>query len=187
MRAGRSGLVANPDNILIQDAPPNVRLGVLGLTAYVTQGYYGLSLALDEPFVPMFGVGNSMFLYFNAIKLTGDSGIEKLPYPVRVEHSRGWGAYETWISIYPWLASDVSFPGVILVVFLIGRLFAMSWLDTVRGENPFAVAMLAQFIIMLFYFPANNQMLQSGEALVGFYGVMVLWLITRQRLTRSVT
>jgi hypothetical protein len=153
----------------------------------VTQGYYGLSLALDEPFVPMFGVGNSMFLYSNAVKITGDSRIANLPYPVRVERSRGWGAYETWISIYPWLASDVSFPGTIVVVFLIGRLFAMTWLDTLRGENPFAVAMLAQLIVMLFYFPANNQMLQAGEALTGFYGVMILWLVTRQRQSRSAT
>jgi hypothetical protein len=174
------GLRADPDNILVRDASPNVKIGVLGLTAYVTQGYYGLSLALDEPFVPMFGVGNSMFLYFNAVKITGDSRIANLPYPVRVERSRGWGAYETWISIYPWLASDVSFPGTIVVVFFIGRILAMTWLDTVRGENPFAVAMLAQLILMLFYFPANNQMLGSGEALTAFYGVAILWLITRQ-------
>jgi len=181
------GLGANSDNILLRRASPNMKVGILGLTSYVTQGYYGLSLALEEPFVPMFGVGNSMFLYFNAVKVTGDSRIENLPYPVRVERSRGWGAYENWISIYPWLASDVSFPGTILVVFLIGRLFAMSWLDTLRGENPFAVAMRAQFVLMLFYFPANNQMLQAGEALTGFYGVMILWLVTRQRPYRSAT
>ena len=184
---GTIGLSANPDNILLRGASPNVRIGVLGLTSYVTQGYYGLSLALGEPFVPMFGVGNSTFLLLNAVKITGDSRIQNLPYPVRVERSRGWGAYENWISIYPWLASDLSFPGTILVVFLIGRLFAMSWLDTLRGQNPFAVAMLAQFILMLFYFPANNQMLAAGEGLTGFYGVMILWLVTRRRPYRSAT
>src|SRR6266850_4716245 len=135
----------------------------------------------------MFGVGNSMFLYFNAVKVTGDSRIENLPYPVRVERSRGWGAYENWISIYPWLASDVSFPGTILVVFLIGRLFAQSWLDTLRGDNPLAVVMFSIFVIMLFYFPANNQMLQSGEGLMAFWGTLILWRRSRGRVLATRT
>jgi hypothetical protein len=175
------GLSANADNVLLENVNPDVQLGIVGLSAYVTQGYYGLSLALHQPFVPMFGVGNSMFLYFNAVKVTGNENIEQLPYPVRVERAYGWKAYLQWDSIYPWLASDFSFPGTVLLVFLIGRLFAMSWLDTVRGDNPFAVAMLAQFILMFFYFPANNQMLQTGEALTSFYGTLALWLITRRR------
>jgi hypothetical protein len=180
------GLRADPDNILLRGTPQNVRIGILGLTSYVTQGYYGLALALDEPFVPMFGVGNSMFLYFNAAKISGNSRIPNLPYPVRVEQSHSWDAYINWSSIYPWLASDVSFPGTIVVIFLIGRLFAMSWLDSLRGENPFAIAMLAQFIIMIFYFPANNQVAQTGEALAGFCGVMALWLVTRKAQPRSI-
>jgi hypothetical protein len=174
------GLRADLDNPLIRHLPGDAKLGALGLTNYVTQGYYGLSLALEEPFVPMFGVGNSIFLYLNAAKLAGDASIEEMPYPVRVQQNGGWDAYAQWSSIYPWLASDVSFLGVIVVVFVVGRLFAISWNDTLAGHNPYAVAMLAQLLIMLFYFPANNQALQNGEALVSFYGVLALWLFTRK-------
>lgn len=172
---------ADIDNLMVRYLPPDVQNGVLGLTSYVTHGYYALYLSLDEPFVPMFGVGNSMFLYRQATRITGIHTIMDLPYPVRIE-KYGWNAYGLWSTIYSWIASDVSFPGTILVVFLIGRLFALSWLDTLRGSNPFAVAVLAQFLIMLFYFPANNQLLQSGEGFAAFWGILVLWLATRARI-----
>jgi hypothetical protein len=50
------------DNPLLNLLPGGVRRGVLSLSSYLTQGYYGLSLSLDEPFVPCYGAGNSMFL-----------------------------------------------------------------------------------------------------------------------------
>lgn len=172
---------ADPDNFMVRYLPEDAKIGVIALTSYLSQGYYALYLSLKEPFVPMFGVGNSMFLYFNAVKITGIEEIKDMPYPVRIQKKGEWDAYGNWSTIYPWIASDVSFPGTIFVVFLIGRLFALSWIDTLRGSNPFAVAVLAQFIIMLFYFSANNQVLQSGEALTSFYGTLALWMFTRKK------
>jgi hypothetical protein len=147
----------------------------------VTQGYYALSLSLDREFLPLFGFGNSMFLYRNLARLTGDDDILNRPYPVQIEKD-GWQAYGNWASIYPWIASDVSFPGTLVVVFLIGRLFALIWLDTLDGANPFAVALFAELVIMLIYFPANNQVLQSGEPLVAFYALLILWWRTRRNV-----
>ncbi len=175
-----TGTFADTDNFLVRYLPDQAAIGALALSSYLTQGYYALYLSLDEPFVPMFGVGNSMFLYFNAARLTGMREIVEMPYPVRLQNRGTWDAYGSWSTIYPWIASDVSFPGTILVVFLIGRLFALAWLDTLRGTNPYAVGAFAQLLIMLFYFSANNQVLQSGEALTSFYGILALWLVTRR-------
>jgi hypothetical protein len=172
---------ADPDNFLIRDLPPGAREGALSLTNYLTQGYYALYLSLDKPFVPMFGIGNSMFLHRNIARLTGRRSVEEMSYPARIEKEDGWDAYGNWSSIYPWIASDASFPGTIIIVFLIGRLFAMSWLDSLKGNNPFAVAAFAEFIIMLFYFPANNQVMQGGEELTGFCVILLLWLFTRRK------
>jgi hypothetical protein len=169
------------DNFLIRNLPPAPATALIGLDIYLTQGYYALSLSLQEPFVPMYGVGNSMFLYRQAARVTGNAWISERPYPVRIE-KYGWDAEGLWSSIYPWIASDVSFPGTILVVFLIGRLFAQSWLDTLRGDNPFAVVMFSMFVIVLFYFPANNQMLQSGETLAAFWCTLLLWRRSRGRV-----
>lgn len=172
------GIYADPDNILVRNMPDSVQVGIYGLSSYLTQGYYALYLALKEPFVPTWGVGNSTFLVNQVMDLFPGSRIEQRPYPMRIE-KYGWDAYGLWSSIYAWLASDFTFPGTILIIFLIGRLFAMSWLDSLRGENPFAVAMFAQFLIMLFYFPANNQVLQSGAAWTGFWVTLALWALTR--------
>lgn len=171
---------ADYHNFMLRNLPPETHIGVLGLVSYLSQGYYALYLSLDKPFVPMFGLGNSMFLYRQVVKLTGWNEFADMPYPVRIQEE-GWDAYGLWSSIYPWIASDVSFPGTILVVFLIGRLLALSWLDSLRGANPFAVAMFAQFVIMMYYFPANNQCLQSGESLTAFLGIFLLWIFTRRK------
>lgn len=185
---GRAGyfymtsMYADQNNFMVRLLPGEAKLGAIAIVNYVTQGYYGLYLSLEQPYVPSFGVGNSMFLLFNAARVMGNPEIQYRPYPMRVEQASGsWSAMQNWSSIYPWLASDVTFPGAILVVFFIGRLFALSWLDTLRGTNPFAVASFAQFIIMLFYFSANNQCVQSGEGFSAFYGCLALWLYSRRR------
>lgn len=169
------------DNLLVRKLSPGTATALIGLDLYLTTGYYALSLSLQEPFVPMYGVGNSMFLYRQAARITKDPGILERPYPVRIE-KYGWDSQGLWSSIYPWIASDVSFPGTIVVVFLIGRLFAQSWLDTLRGDNPIAVVMFSIFVIVLFYFPANNQMLQSGEGFTAFWGTLIFWRRTRGRV-----
>jgi len=174
------GKYADVDNFMVRYLPPSVQDGVLSLTSYVTHGYYALYLSLDEPFMPMFGVGNSLFLFRQAARITGIKEIMNWPYPVRIE-KYGWDAYGLWSTIYPWIASDVSFPGTILVVFLVGRLFALSWLDTLKGNNPFAIAIFAMLLMILFYFPATNQWLQGGEGLVAFWGILALWLFTRRK------
>lgn len=173
-------IFAEQDHLLVRYLPPMMKAGVISLSSYLTQGYYALSLSLEKPFVPMWGIGNSTFLYRNVSKILGDESIEQMPYPVRIE-TDGWNAYNNWSTIYSWLASDFSFLGTIPVIFLIGRFFAMSWLDSVFGRNPFAIAALAQFSIMLYYFPANNQCLQSGESFMSFWIIMGLWLYTRKK------
>ena len=177
------GIYADEDHILMQGFPAEFQVGVAGLSLYATQGYYALYLALDEPFVPMFGVGHSQFLFRQAARIFDMPEILDLPYPVRLQ-KYGWSAYGLWSTIYPWLASDLSFPGTILVMLLIGRLFAMVWLDTLKRLNPFAVVVFSQFLIMLLYFPANNQLLQGGEGLVAFWSTLLFWLLTRTIIRR---
>jgi len=178
---GLRGINVDYGNILVRSLQPgSVRTGIVGLSFYVSHGYYALYLSLQKPFVPMFGVGNSIFLTQQAVRITGNQEIGKLSYPKRIEED-GWDALGLWSSIYPWIASDVSFPGTILVVLLIGRLLALAWSDARSGQNPFAYGMLAQFVIMLLYFPANNQTLQFGEGFTAFWAILVLWLVTRSR------
>jgi hypothetical protein len=169
---------ADPENFLVRNLGEIPTAVVMGMDIYLTSGYYAVSLSLREPYVPMFGIGNSTFLSRQTARVIGDSGIPNRSYPVRIE-KYGWDSVGLWSTIYPWIASDVSFPGTILIVYLIGKLFALSWLDTLAG-NPFAVVLFAQLLIMLFYFPANNQLLQSGEGFTAFWVTLILWWRSRR-------
>jgi hypothetical protein len=178
-RDSSANISVNDDNILIRNVPPSMQDAIIAITSYVTQGYWGLYLCLKEEFLPTYGVGNSMFLIPYAEKFVGKDIVKNRTYPVRTA-SDGWEAYMKWHSIYPWLASDFTFPGTIMVVFIIGRLFALCWLDVLGQQNPFAIGMFANFVIMLFYFTANNQCFQSGEAFVTTWVLFFLWITTRK-------
>ncbi|NLW13527.1 MAG: hypothetical protein GX037_03190 [Trueperella sp.] len=175
------GMQADVSNPFIRYIPGELKYGLIALSNYLTQGYYGLYLSLEQPFVASYGIGHSAFLLRNVATLTGTPSLMDRPYPFRIE-PYGWHPFINWHTIYPWLASDVSFPGTIIIVFFIGRLAAAAWLDSIRGANPFALGALAQFVIMLFYFPANNQTLQTGEAWMSFWGLLLLWKTTRRKI-----
>jgi hypothetical protein len=168
------------DNALVQLAPAGrIQVGIIGMASYVTQGYFALSLALEKPFIPMWGVGNSFFATRQAARLLDRDEIMELPYPMRLRVD-GWDPYGQWSSIYPWLASDVSFPGTIVLIFVIGRIFALAWRDALGGRNPFAVVMVALLVVMVLYFPANNQVLQFGEGFTAFWSTLFVWLLSRR-------
>jgi hypothetical protein len=124
-----------------------------------------------------------MFLYLNASTLPFLEDLEERPYPIRAE-AKGWDAYGRWSTFYAWVASDVTFPGAIVLMALIGRVLSATWIDTLDGRNPMAVAMFAQLVILLMYLPANNQVGQSGGSLVAFVGILMLWLRARGRRRR---
>jgi hypothetical protein len=169
-----AGISADRNNFVMQLLPRDAQGGYANLNSYFVQGYYALSLALEEPFVFCDGVGNSYFLMGMARRFLGWSDILSITYPGRIE-KYGWNPMIKWQTFYVWAASDVGFPGVLLVVFLIGRLFAKVWIDVLRKENPYAIVLFALQVIMLFYFSANNQVLATAVTAVPFWVFLLLW------------
>jgi hypothetical protein len=156
------------------------RIAFDGLAGYLTHGYFAVYLSLHEPFVPCFGVGNSVFLQRQLSRLTGRDYFLECPYPMRLK-SRGWSPDGYWATIYPWIASDVTFPGAVLAVGVIGWFSGRVWLDALSGRNPWAVALLGQVLVMLYYFPAHNKIMHSGEGVIGFVTLLFGWIFTRRR------
>jgi FtsH-binding integral membrane protein len=130
----------------------------------------------------MFGVGSSMFLYRNAAQFLGNPHIAELPYPERLQLENGWDARVVWSTVYAWLASDLSFPGVVLLMGVVGFLVAVSWRDATSNGGPFAVLFLAQLLMFCYYVPATNRMGQSPEQLVTFWVMLAAWGLTRRRV-----
>jgi hypothetical protein len=161
--------------------PMHYRHGAVMLTKYVVQGYYGLSLCLEEPFEWTYGFGHGFFSSELSRRILPPGYVLSKTYPSRVETSgQGWSATANWHTIYSWFASDVTFPGVFVVVFFIGRFFALSWRDVILQANPFAIAVFSLFILMIIYFPANNQILGFHKSAISFWGLFVAWVATRK-------
>ena len=156
-----------------------LRVGADGLAFYLTHGYYAVHLSLHQPFLPCHGVGHSLFLPRQMVRLTGNLRYGYCAYPARLRYD-GWYVRSVWTTIYPWIASDVSFPGTVLVVGLLGWLSARVWLDVLGGRNPIAVAMLGQLLILLYYVPAHNKVMQTGEGAFAFGALVIAWVLTRR-------
>jgi hypothetical protein len=175
---GYAKIFADEDHPLVRFLPPDVKRAALAGLSYLTQGYYGLSLAMQEPFVTTYGVGNSYFTMGISRKLFGTDAVFERTYAARIRQSK-WDAFRRWHSFYTWIASDVSFPGTIAIVFCVGWLLAKLWLDVIRGDNVYAVGLFPLVLIMLFYFPANNQTLAFSHTALPFWWLLFMWRLTR--------
>jgi hypothetical protein len=173
--------VPDPANALIAPVPTEARAGVLGLLHYFTTGYYGLSLAQDREFQPMYGLGHSMFLTRNWEKLAKDEGFVSRSYPVQISEKDGFKYPVQWCTAYPYFANDLGFFFTVLLMFVFGRMFALSWLDVLGGRNAGALVAFTLIATLLFYLPATNRMLQDGEGVVAFYAWVGVWAVGRAR------
>lgn len=170
----------DPDNVFMQ-VPSEARPGMLGLLHYFTTGYYGLSLAQDREVQPMYGLGHSMFLTRNWEKLSKDEGFVNQSLPVQISDKDGFKYPVQWCTAYPYFANDLGFGLTVLLMLLLGRLFALAWIDVLGGRNPLAVVAFTLLATLLFYLPATNRMLQDGEGVVAFYAWIAVWLVVRAR------
>lgn len=166
--------------------PESMEFSIYYVTRYWTLGYYGLSGCLELPFRWSGGVGHSIFLARYSAMFSPDfEAFEADTYPARLEAETGYSAFGYWHTAYPWLASDLSFPGALLFVGAMGFLLARAWVDSIHGENPYAIAFLTQILLFLYYLPANNLRMGNPEAAFAFWGLLIMWLFTRRRLAYS--
>lgn len=159
--------------------PDPVRFVISMAAAYLGQGYYGLSKALDLPdFRSTLGLGNAPFAMAAYTALTGDVALYQDSYTYRLRDV-GWSDETQWSTIFPWLANDVSFPGVPVLMLLIGWWFGASWRDAVFGRDDRAAIVFAIFAIMMGYLPANNQIALAPDYLFALLVWSAMWRLKR--------
>lgn len=168
--------------------PERLKPMVQYLTSYFCHGYYGLSLATEEEFTTSYGLGFSDFFRHNILRFFGGGEAEQAVYE-RTYMSKiakqGWLNGSVWSSFFIYPASDISFPGTVLLVLVIGFLFGLSWKDAVSTGNLFALVTFMNFCTMVFYFSANNQIFQTGEPALSFVVNFILWIVTRTMMCRN--
>lgn len=176
--AGNGKMMLNRDGLFFALFGDSLGLGLAMLITYLSQGYYGLSLCLQLPFQWTFGIGNSFALTSYAEQYLGMYGVFEGSYPARMEATFGWPAKMFWHTFFPWVASDITFPGTIVLMFVIGRIFAKSMWDGIAKGSVLGVCIFYFISTLIFYLPANNQLMQTRKMMIGFVVLLALWLVS---------
>lgn len=150
------------------------------LGAYLSNGYYGLSLCLQMPFKWTFGVGSSRALT-SLLEKVGVNTIQDATYLGRLSEVFGRNGLASWNTIFPWLASDMTFIGVLVYFFFVGYVFAKAWKEVLQHNNAISYMMFSILVIMMFYIQANNQIFHSYGSFVSSWCIIVLWLFMRKK------
>lgn len=175
---------------LFEQLPQSIK-PIAGIAStYLTHGFKGLSLALEEQWTPTWGLGFSDFLRNNIAKISflnvDKEEVYENTYPGKILES-GWPSGLFWSTALTAIASDLSFPGTVFFMFIPGLILGLSWKDLCLRSDPLASFIFLQTVISIFYLGANNQLFQGGELFVGFIGILFFWLFLRARnLARNV-
>ncbi|MGO4606564.1 hypothetical protein AB4142_09520 [Variovorax sp. 2RAF20] len=149
-------------------------LGIYTLIGYPSHGYFGLSQSLTSDFAFSYGAGFSQAFESYRYQFLGGQQNLLLTYPFRTEVLTGWPAGMYWSTAFPWFASDLTFPGVLILMSLLGFIFARVWLSSLRHMDLISLAALGQFFLFIVFLPANNQVLMQRQ---GFWVVITLLIL----------
>lgn len=174
------GVQIDFDSLLMKICPKFLESTLIYLTSYLTQGYYALSMAISLVFTPMFGIGNSMFLMENMGQIFNLDFFQFTYQTKLVEY--GWKSLVNWHSFYVWVANDVHFIGVILIMYILGYYFASVYKDAIFNKNPIAIAIICLLVLLFVYIPANNQILSYPTTFMAFWGLTIYWLLKKYRI-----
>lgn len=171
-----TGIGADPNNWIYKILPTSISSSITYLLSYVTQGYRGLSLCLTLPFQWTYGVGSS-FKFMNDISRWFSIPLDVLEksYPVRMQQAYGVGAYASWHTIFPWIASDFTFFGAIFIVSIFVYYWAKSWREVISSDSWIAPVMFSHLTILILFIPCNNQLFQTRDSIVASLVIFALW------------
>jgi hypothetical protein len=144
------------------------------IVSYPAHGYAGLSYSLQQDFVFCYGYGISAALHSYASQYFGLQDMYPQTYPARSELRTGWPGKMYWSTAFAWWASDLTFPGAILLMGLIGRLLAWAWHATLMNNDALGVIVLGIVFEACCYLTANNQVLSARTGLWAVLDVMFL-------------
>lgn len=168
------------ENFLYKTLPNDYSATITGISFYLGHSYYRLSQAISLPFHGTgFGFSNSYFLIENVENITGWGGLKDISYGYRLdkELTDKFGVF--WSTTYTWLASDFTFPGVIIFLFFIAYWMAIAMKDTMLDPNIFTIAVFANLFSFIYNLPAVNP-LQDGAGIVNFFSIFLIWIFFRK-------
>lgn len=164
----------NMDNALLKMFPGLSHL-IVYLHIYLTEGYFGMSLALGHSWIPTFFCGFSPWFRGEIEGLLGID-IKSATYMARATEY-GWKYGTNWHTAYTWFANDVHWIGVIVLMYLAGKLLADVYRDAYNKKNPIAIGLLFLMVIFVIYLPANNYLFSDSDTFITFFVFLLLYRV----------
>lgn len=185
--ANNSRICADLDNSAIAWLPLRQRFGATVFILSACSGYYGLELAMEKPFESTWGAGHSPAALSIYEALTDDPTLRLRTFTYRngADH---WSDEFYWSTLITWIANDVGFVGAPFVLALIGFFWGLWWREAAAGFSDAAAVLFVLATTMVFYLPANNQVLASyeGYSILASWTAVWLWERSRRRLSAIV-
>jgi hypothetical protein len=151
------------------------------LTGYLSAGYYGLSLCFNLPFEWTYGIGNSYFMSKLVSLIFQVPNIYERTYLNKLTVYYGRDGLRTWNTIFPWLASDFTFLGVLLIFIIVGYIWQTSWIEVLKYRNPVSIILFATISLGLVFIPANNQLFNGIDTYISTLFTIIFWIFNHKK------
>lgn len=169
--ANNSRICADLSNPWISWLPQRQRFGLTFFILSTCSGYYGLELALEKPFETAYGVGHSPAAMNVYEQLTDDTTLHTRTFTYR-NGGDLWSEKYYWSTLMTWIANDVGFFGTVPILALIGYFWGRWWREAAAGMSDPAAVLFVLTTMIIFYLPANNQVLANYDG----YAVFAAWI-----------
>ncbi len=171
------GISVNKDSILFILFPPGLSMAITAAMSYISQGYYGLSLAFDYPFDSTYGFGSGHFIMN---KLGGFVSPDLWASTYQFKMDNIWDSSVQWHTAFVWLANDFSFFGVFPLLFIFGCFSAIVYKNAKIEGSTVSKALFSLVTIILIFLPANNILFGNPFVFTSFFSLFILWILTRR-------
>ena len=168
------------DSIIFSIFGDKFGFALAAFSGYLSQGYYGLSLCMQEPFEWTYFMGNSYSLTVFMNRFLGVPVDFHDTYPYRTGLHTAWDDSK-WSTVFSWFAGDFTFVGTLFVFALIAFFYAKVWKEAYRYHNPISIILFANLTIGMLYIPANNQLLHTPGSVIAMFFFFSVWLFTHKK------
>lgn len=173
----------NLDHLVFKIFGPDMGLTIAILMGYMTNGYNGLSYALHTPSTWSFMLGSSYSMSVIGERVFNLPSAYLSSYPYLAAIESGWGETR-WYSVFSWFASDFTFVGTIPLFGYFAYVYGRTWIESIKFQNPFSIALFCLLTLGVFMAPANNQLMQTPGGLLTLIVTVFLYLRYRKRFNR---
>ena len=155
--------------------PEKTGTGFACLVFYLCNGLCGLSYCLASPITWTYGLGTFPDLGDILGRRFGIDVYEKT-YMFKAYETYGWHHSEHWHTIFPYLASDWTFLGALVVMGIITYIYAICWMEILAKKNKESIYLFCVLNILWIYLPCNNQLFSTRTTALVFIICFILWI-----------